>query len=129
MTEHFHVTQDRTKKLPKRLLAIWQALVEPAREIQGIEERRQAKLLASMLIIILPLIIVVGIIMMPILSGNAVLWQGATFFPALAAIVTTIIAYVLNRIGQYRLAAGIYIFIFILILLLLTLMRDTNFKW
>lgn len=96
-----------------RLAAIWQILTEPTGIITGVEERRQSRLLASMLIVILPLIIIVGIFMMPLLSGETILWRGATFFPALSAIICTIIAYILNRAGYYQPAAAIYVVIFI----------------
>lgn len=70
-------------------------------------------MLSSMLMGTLPLTISIGIIVMPIASGVAKLWQAATFFPAIASIIVSGIAYLLNRTGHYRPAAGLYVFIFI----------------
>ena len=92
---------------------VWEKLIEPAASIQDPEEARLSKLLASCLILVLPLIILVGMIMMPLISRAPALWQGPTFLPASIASIISLISYAMNRLGKYNLAARLYIFVFV----------------
>ncbi len=95
------------------MIELWQRLIEPVASIQDKELRRLSRTLNKLLIMILPLIILVGLVVMPIIEKGLSLWQSATFLPALLAVVVSIISYGLNRFGQYRFAVGIYIFVFV----------------
>ena len=92
---------------------IWEKLVEPAASIQDPEEARLSKLLASCLILVLPLIVLVGMIVMPLVSRAPALWQGPTFLPASIASIVSLISYAINRLGKYPLAARLYVFVFV----------------
>ena len=96
------------------MVELWTRLTEPSASIQDGDQRRLSKMLAAILLIVLPLIILVGLVVMPIAERAPNVWQSATFLPALLASVVSILAYGLNRSGRYRIAAGIYILIFVI---------------
>ena len=98
----------------KGILELWQRVIEPSTSIKDEEQRRLSRMLASLLIMVLPLIILVGLVLMPIIEKAPVFWQAATFPPASLAAVVSVIAYGFNRSGRYRIGAAIYIFIFVL---------------
>jgi methyl-accepting chemotaxis protein len=84
---------------PKRNL--WQRLVEPSSQIQSIETRRQARLLASLLIILLPLVMI---------GATASLLAGSDLAGAVVQAVTVVgivVAYILCRTRYYQAAAAI----------------------
>jgi signal transduction histidine kinase len=93
--------------------AVWEKLVAPSLLIRDPEEARLSRLLASSLILVLPLIILVGWVFMPIALGVEAPWQSATFLPATIAIILSFVSYGVNRLGKNRLAARLYIFGFI----------------
>lgn len=99
--------------MPNRLIYLWERLIEPRASFQNNDERRRARLLSSIVILLFPVIFLVGIVLMPLISDAPRLWQSPTFFPATSALVISMIAYILNRAGYFRTAAALYIFIFI----------------
>ncbi len=108
-------TNQQTSKLNgwKNFLALWRRLVEPSDSSQDEEQGRLSRTLAILLVLILPLIIILGMVVMPMVEKAPGLWQSATFPPALLAAYVSVIALWFNRSGRYHIAVGIYIFIFI----------------
>ena len=91
----------------------WQRLIEPPASIRDKDLRRLSRTLSAILLMVLPLIVLIGMILMPIIEKASTVWQSATFLPALLASVVSILSYGLNRSGRYHFALGIYIFVFI----------------
>jgi methyl-accepting chemotaxis protein len=97
-----------TTEREKRTL--WQWLVEPSSAIQNIETRRQVRLLATLLIILLPLVSA-GALAIP-LSGAADVSVASVL--AVAA-VGTVAAYVLSRTRHYTITVVLTLVVFSLI--------------
>ncbi len=97
----------------QRLGRLWTRLIEPADALRDDEERRRARTLSAVVVTVLPLMVIVGIVMMPVLTRASPLWLAPTFFPATIAVFFSLVSYALNRAGYYRLAAGTYVFIFV----------------
>jgi PAS domain S-box-containing protein len=115
---------------PGKVVALWRWLTEPAaladaawtgdagsldagNAIQIQDERERSRLLASMIIVILPTIVLVGMVLMPLVSRADSLWQSATFLPATIATIGSVVAFGLNRGGHFRPAAAVYTFVFV----------------
>lgn len=92
---------------------VWGWLIEPAASLRDPEEVRLSKLLAACLVLVLPVIILVGMIVMPLVSRAPAFWQAPTFLPASIASIISLLSYAINRLGKHRLAARLYIFVFI----------------
>ncbi len=83
---------------------LWARLVEPGAAVQGIEPRRQAQLLASFLLILLPLLIA-GLALMPAtLSTPGVSGWALAGVLGLVALALSM-AYLLSRTRHYRVGA------------------------
>ena len=91
----------------------WQRLIEPPASIRDKDLRRLSRTLSAILLMVLPLIVLIGMILMPIIERTSNVLRSATFLPALFASVVSVLSYSLNRSGRYRNALGIYIFVFI----------------
>jgi hypothetical protein len=118
---------------PGKVVALWRWLTEPAaladaawsgragdassldagNAIQIQDERERSRLLASMIIVILPTIVLVGMVLMPLVSRADSLWQSATFLPATIATIGSVVAFGLNRGGHFRPAAAVYTLVFV----------------
>ena len=86
---------------------------EPAGIIIDAEKQWLARLFTITLLSVAPLIFIVGIVMIPLLTGATYFWQGATFWPAASVLICSLISYLLIRLGKYYLAVIIYMYIFI----------------
>lgn len=111
-----HLLTDQEESLENRwqwASNLWQELIKSSPSIQGIEQQRLSKAFANQIIIFLPLIILVGMVVMPILHKSPSLWNSVTFQPALIATIISILSYGINRSGQFKLALSIYVLLFI----------------
>ena len=75
------------------MIELWQRLIEPSASIQDEDQRRLSRLLATISLMVLPLIILVGLVVMPIIEKTPAVWQSATFPPALLAAVGSVLIY------------------------------------
>ena len=92
---------------------IWNTLIEPSDVIVDVDQQRLARMFAIILLALAPVMLIVGIFILPITTGAQYLWQGDTFWPTIFALTCTLISYLLLRLGKYQFAVMIYIFNFI----------------
>ncbi len=99
--------------MAKKATKIWNMLIEPGKGIDDEDQRRLSKTLAILLIMIFPIIILIGIVIIPIIEKPTTFWDSSTFQPASLAAISTIVSYALNRSGKYNLALWLYIIVFV----------------
>ena len=113
MTENTHTRYQILDSYRFKLVQILRYLTVPNERIKDDDIRQRSQLLASMILVILPLMVIVGLVVMPTYSDADQYMRAPTVIPATSAIVTSILAFVLNRVGYYQIAAGLYIAIFV----------------
>ncbi len=85
-------------------LPIWRWLTEPAASIQEPDRRRQARLLASFLVILAPLSFLLAAVP-NLVDPTRRVWQDPSVRGMVVAVAVWAVAYALNRSGHYLLAA------------------------
>ena len=94
-----------TKKSPGRpLRQAWAWLVEPAASVREPERRRQARLLASVLLALIVVTFLVAVVP-SVISPALPPWQNPDLLVAVSTVALCTFAYGLNRTGHYTLAA------------------------
>jgi PAS domain S-box-containing protein len=92
--------------LTRSLGQLWEGLTRPAAAIQEPDQRRQAQLLASLLLLILALE-VLAILQRVSMDVGVPLWQDRNFYVLLASGAMLLLPYWLSRTRHYRWAAAL----------------------
>lgn len=116
-----HVHQP--KQPPSRARGLWAFLTDPGPIYQNADERARAGLLASIQIVLIPVIVLGVIGALPIISQAPSLLKSTTFVLASSAIIVSLLTYGLNRAGKFKLAATLYT---LLIFIIAPLMARTS---
>ncbi len=99
------MNQSFVKTVIQRLAIIWRGLVEPAPSVAEPDQRRQAQLLAGLLVSVVPLGLLLSIIPIVVERPGFSVFLDPEFQVTLAAVVFSAIAYAASRTRYYKLAA------------------------
>jgi two-component sensor histidine kinase/GAF domain-containing protein len=102
---------------------IWDWLTEPSVSVQARERRHNAKLLASLIVSILPIGFVIAFIP-PLLDPSAFVWRDMDVQVMAGSIIFWAVIYGLTRLGRYRLAARLSVGLTMAIILILAIFDD-----
>ena len=95
----------RLKKFLARLAAVWRWLTEPSAAVQEPDQRRQAQLLAGLLVSVVPLGLLLTIIPILLEHPGAPVYLDPEFQVTASAFIFSGIAYGLSRTRHYKIAA------------------------
>ncbi len=93
------------------LATIWQRLTEPADPMQGIENRRRARLLTSLLVPLIPVSVLASTVVPLLTSPTTPLVENRGAYVGIAACFGLMLTYGLSRTKHYTRAAMLTIFI------------------
>ncbi len=86
-------------EVPRDTRSIWQRLTTPAEKYKNPDRKRRARMLNSLLILLVPLFA------LPVIIRPIVFIPVALLIYFLSAFTALVIAYIISRAGQYRIAA------------------------
>ncbi len=91
-----------------KLQDILYRLIEPSSDIQDAKQRRQAQLLAALMILVAPLGVIASILP-DLVSGNEIWWRDPEFIMMLVILGCVIVVYALGRTKYYQIMAHIVV--------------------
>jgi signal transduction histidine kinase len=99
--------------LHNEIKAAWHWLTDPNPTIRDAEVRRRSQLFAAGLIILLPVVLLIGLGVIPGIAGVHPVWKSPTFWPTLIGLFGSVLCYGINRSGHYDVASHLYLALFL----------------
>lgn len=98
----------RSFSLQSALARAWRWLVRPSPRIRDASERRQSQLLATLLVLFIPMA-ALAMVLRPLVLGSGPLWGWPLSGVFLAGILLLVAGYILNRVGRYLVASTVVV--------------------